>query len=52
MELWLMFIDFDKVFDSPLHGEMWQSLAAQKVPEGILKSKERLSAKFFSQILQ
>ncbi len=37
LELWLMFIDFNKAFDLMYHNKFWQVLAEQGVTEGIIK---------------
>ncbi len=38
IELWLMFIDFDKAFDSMYNNKLWLALAEQGVTEGIIKN--------------
>ena len=46
----IMFIDFNKAFDSLYHNKIWEALAGQGVPPKIIKIIEKIYEKCTAQI--
>ena len=42
LELALMFVDYNKAFDSLYHRKIWEALAIQDIPEGVIRFLESL----------
>ena len=42
LELALMFVDYNKAFDSLFHEKIWEALANQEIPGGVIRFLESL----------